>query len=159
MNRRTSQTSVAGLALGILWVYMVLALVAPGCSFAHATPSDSHHQHSGTESHSTLCSWACQATSDVGPISQGDVGTAWVAQSHTLITPPLLLTSGDLSSLHARAVYRSRVPPCPGVRPELFHLRTLSLRMGLPSDPGPPGSAGAFPVTSAAGSHDGTVKC
>ena len=31
--------------------------------------------------------------------------------------------------------------------------------MGLPSDPGPPGSAGAFPVTSAAGSHDGTAMC
>ena len=107
MNRRTSQTSVAGLALGIVWVYMVLALVAPGCSFAHATPSDSHHQHSGTESHSTLCSWACQATSDVGPISQSDVGTTWVTQFHTLITPPLLLISGDLSSLRARA------PPIP----------------------------------------------
>ena len=29
----------------------------------------------------------------------------------------------------------------------------------MPSDPGPPGSAGAFPVTSAAGSHDGTAMC
>ena len=107
MNRRTSKATIAGLALGIVWAYVVLALVAPGCSFAHATPSDSHHQHSGTESHSTLCSWACQATSDVGPISQGDVGMAWVAQSHTLIALPLLLTSGDPSSLHARA------PPIP----------------------------------------------
>ena len=107
MNRQPSKAFAGLLALGIVCVYMALALVAPGCSFAHATPSDSHHQHSGTESHSTLCSWACQATSDVGPISQGDVGTAWVAQSHTLITPPLLLTSGDLSSLHARA------PPIP----------------------------------------------
>ena len=108
MNRRIFQTSVADLlAIGIVCLYMALALVAPGCSFAHATPSDSHHQHSATESHSTLCSWACQATSDVGPISQGDVGMAWVAQSHTLIAPPLLLTSGDPSSLHARA------PPIP----------------------------------------------
>ena len=107
MIRRTSQTTVAGLALGIVWVYMVLALVAPGCSFAHAAPSDSHHQHSGTESHSTLCSWACQATSDVGPIAQGDVGTAWVAQTQALISSPLILTSGDHSSLHARA------PPVP----------------------------------------------
>ena len=107
MIRRTSQTTVAGLALGIVWVYMVLVFVAPGCSFAHAAPSDSHHQHSGTESHSTLCSWACQATSDVGPIAQGDVGTAWVAQTQPLISSPLLLTSGDPSSLHARA------PPVP----------------------------------------------
>ena len=107
MIRRTSHTTVAGLALGIVWVYMALALVAPGCSFAHAAPSDSHHQHSGTESHSTLCSWACQATSDVGPIAQGDVGTAWVAQTQPLISSPLLLTSGNPSSLHARA------PPVP----------------------------------------------
>lgn len=107
MNRRTSKTSVAGLALGIVCVYMALALVAPGCSFAHAAPSDRHHQHSGTESHSTLCSWACQATSDVGLISQGDSGMVWVAQSQALISLPLFLAIGDQSSLHARA------PPIP----------------------------------------------
>lgn len=103
MIRRTFTTTVAGLALGIACVYLALALVAPGCSFAHAAPSESHHQHSGTDSHSGLCSWACQATSDVGPISRGDVGMTWVAQSQPLIAPPILLTSGDPSSLHARA--------------------------------------------------------
>ncbi|MCS6288279.1 MAG: hypothetical protein H8K10_04805 [Nitrospira sp.] len=107
MNRRTSKATIAGLALGIVWVYVVLALMAPGCSFAHAIPSDNHHQHADTESHSTLCSWACQATSDVGPIAQGGVGLVWVAQSQPLTTSPLLLTSGDPSSLHARA------PPIP----------------------------------------------
>ena len=104
MNRRISQTSVAGLlAIGIVCLYMALALVAPGCSFAHATPSDGHHQHSATDSHSSLCSWACQATSDVGPISQGDVSVAWVAQAQPLMTAPLLPPSQDPSSLHARA--------------------------------------------------------
>lgn len=107
MNRRTSNATIAGLALGIVWVYVLLALVAPGCSFAHTVPLDSHHQHSDRESHSTLCSWACQSTSDVGPIAQGDVGLVWVAQSQPLTTSPLLLTSGDPSSLHARA------PPIP----------------------------------------------
>ncbi|MDR4480186.1 MAG: hypothetical protein R3B37_10660 [Nitrospira sp.] len=107
MNRPTSKTSVAALALGVVCVYMALALVAPGCSFAHAAPTGSHHQHSGTESHSALCSWACQATTDVGPISHEDVGAAWVAQSFTLISPPRFLSVGDTSSLHARA------PPIP----------------------------------------------
>ena len=103
MNRRTTHTTVAGLALGIVCVYMALALVAPRCSFAHASPSDGHHQHSDTDTHSSLCSWACQATSDVGPISQGDAGTVWVTQTQPVISSPLLLTSGDPSSLHARA--------------------------------------------------------
>lgn len=107
MNRQPSKTFAGLLALGIVCVYMALALVAPGCSFAHATPSDSPHQHSGAESHSTLCSWACQATSDVVIISQGDVGTVWVAQSQALSAPPLLLPFGDPSSLQARA------PPIP----------------------------------------------
>ncbi len=103
MNRLSIKSILSGIALGIAGVYLTLALTTAGCLLAHAAPSDSHHQHSGTESHSTLCSWACQATSDVGPVSQGDVSTAWVAQSHASITPPLFLTSGDPSSLHARA--------------------------------------------------------
>jgi len=38
MNRRTSKATIAGLALGIVWVYVVLALVAPGCSFRPCHP-------------------------------------------------------------------------------------------------------------------------
>ena len=103
MNRLSMKTSAAVVTLGVAVLYLALALVAPGCSFAHAAPSGDHHQHSGTDSHSTLCSWACQATSDIGPISEGDMGMAWVAQTQPPISSPLLLTAGDLSSLHARA--------------------------------------------------------
>lgn len=106
MIRLPTKTSVAA-ALGIAWMYLALSLVAPGCSFVHAAPSSSHHQHSGTESHSTLCSWACEATSDVGPISYGEGGTVWAAQFQAVSTSPFFLTSRDHSSLHGRA------PPIP----------------------------------------------
>ncbi|WHZ17647.1 MAG: hypothetical protein OJF52_004499 [Nitrospira sp.] len=106
MIRLSAQTSVA-VAVGIAWVYLALALVAPGCSFAHPAPSSSHHQHSGTESHSTLCSWACQAISDAGPVSHGEGGRVWAAQYQAFSTSPFLLTSLDYFSLYGRA------PPIP----------------------------------------------
>ncbi|MCK6492893.1 MAG: hypothetical protein L6Q34_05630 [Nitrospira sp.] len=107
MRSSTKKTAVTVVALGIAWLYLALALVAPGCSFAHATPSTGHHQHSGTESHSTLCFWACQATSDVGPASHGDHGMVWVAQAHTPLPVPPLLATWDHSSRYGRA------PPIP----------------------------------------------
>lgn len=111
MTRRIFQRPLAGIALGIAGVYMTLALMAAGCLFAHAASADGHHQHSGqhsgAESHSPLCSWACQATSDVGPTSQAVGGMVWAVQVHTAVSSPLLIAVRDQSSLHARA------PPVP----------------------------------------------
>ncbi|MCE7978459.1 MAG: hypothetical protein DYH03_15300 [Nitrospira sp. NTP1] len=103
MNQLSAKTSAAVVTLGVAVVYLALALVAPGCSFAHATPSGEHHQHSGTHSHSTLCSWACQATSDVGPVAHADGGIVWGTQLFPLPSAPLFIALQDHSSLHPRA--------------------------------------------------------
>lgn len=103
MTRRTLNRPLAGIALGIAGIYMTLALMAAGCLFAHAASSNGHHQHSGTESHSPLCSWACQATSDVGPVSHTAGGMVWAAQLHIVPSPPRIIAVLNQSSLHARA--------------------------------------------------------
>ncbi|MCW5798823.1 MAG: conserved exported protein of unknown function [Nitrospira sp.] len=103
MNRLSIKTSAAVVTLGVAVLYLALALVAPGCSFAHATPSGDHHQHSGTDSHSTLCSWACQATSDVGPVAHAAGGMVWAVQLHQLPSAPLLIDVQRHASLHTRA--------------------------------------------------------
>lgn len=103
MNRLSMKTSAAVVTLGVAVLYLALALVAPGCSFAHAAPSGDHHQHSGTDSHSTLCSWACQATSDVGPVAHADGGVVQATHVSALPSVPLFLAVQDHSSLHTRA--------------------------------------------------------
>ncbi|MBS0169135.1 MAG: hypothetical protein JSR62_02165 [Nitrospira sp.] len=102
-TRSTLHKSLAGIALGIAGMYMTLALMAAGCFFAHAAPSDGHHQHNGTESHSPLCSWTCQSTSDVGPLAQAAGGVVWAAQLHPLPAAPLLIDVPHHASLHTRA--------------------------------------------------------
>ncbi|CAE6699394.1 conserved exported hypothetical protein [Nitrospira defluvii] len=103
MNRLSTKTSAILVTLSVALVYLALALVAPGCSFAHAAPSGEHHQHSGTDSHSTLCSWACQVSSDVGPMAHADSGVVWVTHLSALPSAPLLIAVQDHSSLHTRA--------------------------------------------------------
>lgn len=103
MTRSTLHKSLAGIALGIAGMYMTLVLMAAGCLFAHAASSDGHHQHSGTESHSPLCSWACQATSDVGPLAQAAGGVVWAVQFHALSSAPLFIDVQHHASLHTRA--------------------------------------------------------
>ncbi|HMZ55529.1 MAG: hypothetical protein KF854_12005 [Nitrospira sp.] len=103
MNRLSIRTSAAVVTLGVALLYLALALVAPGCSFAHAAPSGDHHQHSGTDSHSTLCSWACQATSDVGPVAHAAGGMVLAVQLHQLPSAPLLIDVQRHASLHTRA--------------------------------------------------------
>ena len=103
MYRLTFHKSLACIALGIAGIYMTLALMAAGCVFAHAAPSDSHHQHSGTESHPQLCAWSCQATSDVGPLAHAAGGMVWAVQLHQLPSAPLLIDVQHHASLHTRA--------------------------------------------------------
>ncbi|MBI4001851.1 MAG: hypothetical protein HY348_08715 [Nitrospira defluvii] len=107
MNRLSFKNILSGIGLGIAGVYLTLALTTAGCLLAHAAQSDGHHQHSGTESHSPLCSWACQATSDVGAVSHAPAGMVWAAQPHVNLSPALFIAAGISSSLHARA------PPIP----------------------------------------------
>ncbi|MGZ8422930.1 MAG: hypothetical protein ACXW34_08610 [Nitrospira sp.] len=107
MNRLSIKNILPGIALGIAGVYLTLALTTAGCLLAHAAASDGHHQHSGTQSHSSLCSWACQATADAGPVSQGAGGVGWAAQSHEMSPLPIFIAFTNQSSLHARA------PPIP----------------------------------------------
>ncbi|ULA69526.1 MAG: hypothetical protein LZF62_430198 [Nitrospira sp.] len=103
MNRLSIRKILSGIALGMTGIYLTLALTTAGCLLAHAAPSDGHHQHSGTESHSSLCSWACQATADAGPVSQGAGAVGWAAQSHEMSPLPIFIALKNQSSLHARA--------------------------------------------------------
>ncbi|MBA5863840.1 MAG: hypothetical protein GDA65_14180 [Nitrospira sp. CR1.1] len=103
MRPSTLHRSLAYSASGIAGVYMTLALMASGCLFAHAAPSDGHHQHSGTDSHASLCFWACQSTSDVGPLAQAAGGVVRAAQFHPLPSAPPFIDVQGHAVLHTRA--------------------------------------------------------
>ncbi len=64
MQRILSTRKVFSVAAGIVVsIYFSLALVAFFCATTHA----SHHGHQAT--HSSLCTWACQANNSVSLIS------------------------------------------------------------------------------------------
>ncbi|MEP6934735.1 MAG: hypothetical protein ABI988_12470, partial [Nitrospirota bacterium] len=60
---------VAGL---VALVYASLAVMAANCALRHVDPSNGHTHQSSHEAapHNALCAWACQATSDVGLVTE-----------------------------------------------------------------------------------------
>lgn len=57
------------LAAFLAVTYFVLAIISVVCVFEHGSVQPSDHHHDGTVSHSSFCTWACQAhpISDAGP--------------------------------------------------------------------------------------------
>jgi hypothetical protein len=53
-------------------VYASLAVMAATCALSHVDPSSGHAHHDSQEAapHNLLCTWACQATSDAGLVTE-----------------------------------------------------------------------------------------
>jgi hypothetical protein len=51
-------------AIAVTGIYLALSVAAAGCLFLHSSVHhfDNHHSEPGT--HSPLCAWACQVTSE-----------------------------------------------------------------------------------------------
>jgi len=99
-----SSVLVAGF---VALVYASLAAMAATCSMSHVDPSSSHAHHGSEETtpHNALCTWACQATSDVGSatkppaLSLGPVATLAVSFPDQAVPSP------------SSSLLRSRAPP------------------------------------------------
>ncbi len=76
------QKPFVNLAAGLAGLYFVLAVFSVACAFEHGPGQPSGHHHGGTVSHSSFCTWACQAnpTSDAGP-------STLVLQPFFVVTP------------------------------------------------------------------------
>lgn len=76
------KTPFVSLAAFLVGTYLVLAVFSVACAFEHGSVQPSGHHHGGTVSHSSFCTWACQAspTSDAGP-------SALVLHPFVVVTP------------------------------------------------------------------------
>ncbi|MCC6141528.1 MAG: hypothetical protein IT389_13040 [Nitrospira sp.] len=102
---RLMQSRMLPLALATAAVYLTLSFSAASCLFSHRTTSSTTHPHSGSQAHSSLCAWACQANPTVdlpsiAPQSEPLRAMAW-----------LLLLGAGLFSLVSPQSAHSRAPP------------------------------------------------
>ena len=94
------------LAGALVAVYLVLAIQAAVCLFAHvAPPVGGHHHHTDTATHSLLCIWACQANSGPSLASIPPVIPLVILGAMLVPIPSTLLVSLRFD------VTRSRAPP------------------------------------------------
>jgi len=107
MTRSGVSRSTVFVAGFVALVYVSLAALGASCAFRHVDASSGHAHHGSQEAapHNALCAWACQATCDVG----------LVTESPALSTGPvvrLVVSSPDqvFPSLSS-SLLRSRAPP------------------------------------------------
>lgn len=107
MSRRFKQ--FANVVVGITAViYLGLVCLASTCSLAlpvsvHAGGHESHHSHEST--HSSLCAWACQATSESGLVASAPTDVSGLVVHAPVVFPVQPVSVFSVSSL------RSRAPP------------------------------------------------
>lgn len=96
---------VALVAVITVLMYMALAGLSAGCLFMHAASSAEQSHHEQDASHSPLCAWSCQATSQAALISQ--------PPSASVGTPDIdvLVAGGAFTSAHQGERLQSRAPP------------------------------------------------
>lgn len=88
-------------------LYVALVCLATGCVFAHAGMPGGHDHHAPDPGHSSLCVWSCQATSNVGLLSDPPAVAAEAAER---LAPP----SASLPVAPRTAeLSRGRAPPLP----------------------------------------------
>ena len=102
---RTLGSVVAGLTAVI---YVGLVCLAATCSLAlpvsaHADGHESSHHHEAA--HSSLCAWACQATSETGLVASAPADVA----ERVVLAPSNL--SPQSVSVASVSFLRSRAPP------------------------------------------------
>jgi hypothetical protein len=79
----------AGLAGLLAGTYLLLAVLSVACAFEHGPVQPSSHHHGGTVSHSSFCTWACQAN----PTSE--------AEPSVLVLHPFLVVTPYVECDHA----------------------------------------------------------
>lgn len=93
------------LALTTAGVYFALSISAAACLFMHDSASREAHHHSGSATHSTLCTWACQAN------QPADLSTA-IPQAQPLFQVASLIFLNDAGpSQFVQQSAQSRAPP------------------------------------------------
>lgn len=99
-----SSVLVAGL---VALVYASLAAMAATCSFSHVEISSghAHHDSQDTAPHNALCAWACQATSDAGPVTESP------ALSVGPVARLVISSPNHVTPLRASSLLHSRAPP------------------------------------------------
>lgn len=88
-------------------VYASIAAMAASCALSHVTASSSHMHHSSHEAapHNALCTWACQATSDAGFV------TELSALSMSPVIQLVISLPNQETSLLSSSLLHSRAPP------------------------------------------------
>jgi hypothetical protein len=97
-NRR--QSTVVWALLG---VYSLLAFTASGCFFLHGTEHHAESHHSEPADHSSLCAWACQATSDAWPATESPALSTGPVVRLVVSSLNQVIPSLSSSLLHSRA--------------------------------------------------------
>jgi hypothetical protein len=95
---------VAGL---VTLVYASLAVMAASCALRHGASSNGHTHHSSHEAapHNALCAWACQATSDVGLVTDPS------ALPMSLFVQPVVSSPNQETPSLSSSLLCSRAPP------------------------------------------------
>jgi hypothetical protein len=91
----------------VILAYASLAAIAASCAWHHVDTADAHAHHGSQESapHNALCAWACQVTSDAGPMTEPPAPSLGPV-ANLAVSSPNQATPSPSSSL-----LRSRAPP------------------------------------------------
>lgn len=106
--KRFSQTfHRASIAACVGLIYAVLAVMSAGCALAHADKTSAHHHHTEDKpsSQHAVCSWVCQATSDIVAVAQPQMAVAWI------VVEPHILVPNSIGLSSAGPVLQPRAPP------------------------------------------------
>ena len=105
MTRSAVSRSTVLVAGFVALVYTSLAAMAASCALSHVDPSNGHAHHSSHEAspHNALCTWACQATSDAGMVTETPALSIGPVVQLAVSSPNLAIPSLSSSLLHSRA--------------------------------------------------------
>jgi hypothetical protein len=99
----------APLALGMVALYLTLAVGAAGCLFqlpGHGVPA--HHHHHSHVAHSAFCAWACQANPTISVLVDNPAAVILPFVALLVLVRTSLTTRITVPLAHPRAPPHSR---------------------------------------------------
>ena len=107
MTRSSRSRSTVLVAGFVALVYASIAVMAASCALRHVDHSSGHAHHGSHEAtpHNALCAWVCQATSDVGLVTELPALSTGPVVRLVVSSPNQVIPSRSSSLL------RSRAPP------------------------------------------------
>lgn len=103
MTKLRAKLLIATVAGVTALVYLALVCLSATCLFAHAAPLEGHDHHAQHSTHSPLCAWACQATSDAGLAMDSPESSGWPVVLQAMALPKQFPPSPFSSLFHSRA--------------------------------------------------------